>query len=102
MSSREFLRHSHDALLIDHQAVGVAEQLLGVGVDELHRLSPVLAVGVVVVHVRRHRAGPIEGDQGGDIVERVWGERADQARIGEDSSWNTPMVSPRLSSSKVG
>ena len=50
--------------------------------DELDRLSPVLAVGVVVVHVRRHRAGPIEGDEGGDIVERVGGERADQGPHG--------------------
>ena len=37
--------------------------------DELDRLAAVLAIGVVVVHVRRHRPRPIERDERGDVVE---------------------------------
>ncbi len=44
------------------------------------RLAAVLAVGVVVVHVGRHRARPVEGDQGGDVVEAGRGERPHQRR----------------------
>ena len=65
----DLLRHPHHRLLVDHQAVGVAEDLLEVRVQVLDRLAAVLAVGVVVVHVRRHRPGPVERDEGGDVVE---------------------------------
>jgi hypothetical protein len=95
----ELLRDPHHALLVDHQAVRVAEDLLGVGVEVLDRLAAVLAVGVVVVHVRRHRAGPVERDERGDVLEAVGASERMSARIGGDSSWNTPIVSPRAQSS---
>ena len=45
------------------------ERLLELGVDRVDRLAPVLAVGVVVVRVGAHRAGPIEGADSGDVGE---------------------------------
>ena len=56
----DLLGDRHDLLLVDDQAVGVAEDLrqrLGqLGVDRHDRLAAVLAVGVLVVRVRAHRA----------------------------------------------
>ena len=65
----ELLRHPHDRLLVDHQAVGVRQQLLGVGVEVADLLPAVLAIGVVVVHVGRHRPGPVQGNQGSHVLE---------------------------------
>ncbi len=42
------------------------------------RLAAVLAVGVVVVHVGRHRARSVQGHQGGHVVEGGRGQRAHQ------------------------
>ena len=39
-------------------------------------LAAVLAVGVVAVHVGGHRPGPVEGHQGGHVVEAGRGQRA--------------------------
>ena len=74
----EPLGHAHHVLLVDHQPVGVGQDLLGVGVEVGHPLAAVLAVGVVVVHVVGHGAGPVQGHQGGDVVEAGRGQRADQ------------------------
>ena len=76
--AREPLGHAHDVLLVDHQPVGVGQDLGGVGVDVLDPPAAVLAVGVVVVHVVGHRAGPVQGHQGGDVVEAGGGQGADQ------------------------
>ena len=65
----ELLGHPHYRLLVDHEAVGVSQDLLGIWVEVDYLLSPVLAVGVVVVHIGRHRAGPVQGDQGGYVLE---------------------------------
>ncbi len=43
-----------------------------------HRLTTVLTVRIVLVHVGRHGTGPVERDKGGDIVERVGHEGAHQ------------------------
>ena len=45
-------------------------------------LSAVLPVGVVAVHVGRHRPRSVEGDQGGDVVEGGGGERAHEGAHG--------------------
>ncbi len=74
----ELLRDAHHALLIDHQAVGVAEHLFRVLVEVLDRLAFVLAVGVVVVHVDAHRPRPIEREHGGDVLETVRRHRLEQ------------------------
>ena len=56
----ELLGHSHHRLLVDHQALRVAKQRLKIVVRVGDLLSPVLAIGVVVVHVGRHRTRPIQ------------------------------------------
>ena len=38
--------------------------------DRLHRLAAILAVGVLIVGIGAHRTRPVEGDEGGDVVER--------------------------------
>ena len=72
-------------LLVDAQPVGVAQHLLHVGVLVGDRLAPVLAVGVVVVHVGRHRPGPVQGLEGGDVLELRRGQRSHQVR-----AWGRP------------
>ena len=72
----ELLRHPHDRLLVDHQAVGVGQELLGVVVEVLDLLPAVLAICVVVVHVGRHRPGSVQGDQGGHVLEAGRGQGA--------------------------
>ena len=42
------------------------------------RLAAVLAVGVVGVHVRGHRARAVQRDERGDVLERRWAQRAQQ------------------------
>ncbi len=66
----ELLGHPHDRLLVDHEPVGVAKDGFELGVLVVDRLATVLAIGEVVVHVGRHRARPVQRDEGGDIVER--------------------------------
>ena len=80
--ARKLLRDGHDLLLIDDQAVGVAEDL-GEGLSELrmnghHRLATVLAVGVVVVRIGTHRPGSVEGEDGRDVLEGVRLHRAQE------------------------
>ena len=78
----ELLGHPHDRLLVDHEAVGVGQDVGEVRVFVGDRLAAVLAVGVVPVHVGRHGAGAVQGDQGGDVVERGGGERAHERAHG--------------------
>ena len=63
----------HDLLLVHDQAVGlgedVAQRLGQLRVDRLDLLPAVLAVGVVVVRVHRHRARPVQGVDGDDVLE---------------------------------
>ena len=80
--ARDLLGHPHDRLLVDHQPVGVAQDLLEVGVEVRDRLPPVLAVGVVVVHVRPHGPGAVQGDEGGDVVEAGGRQRAHEGPHG--------------------
>ena len=67
------LRDAHDLLLVDDQAVGLGEdlpqRLFELGVDRLDGLATVLAVGVVVVGVHAHRAGPVQRDDRDDVLE---------------------------------
>ena len=70
--------HPHDVFLVDHQAVGLAENFFQVGVVVGHRLLVVLAVGVVVVHVFAQRPRPIQRRQGRDVVERRRSEATHQ------------------------
>ena len=80
-SSSEYPASFCDAdqlLLIDHQPERRAEDLLEIGVIELHRLAAVLAVGVLVVPVLRHRARPVQRDHGGHVFEAGRAQRAQQ------------------------
>ncbi|CAB4853347.1 unannotated protein [freshwater metagenome] len=74
----KLLRHAHHALLIDHQAVRVAQHLPGILVEVLDWLALVLTIRVVVVHVHRHRTRAVEGHERGDVVERGGCQRAHQ------------------------
>ena len=74
----DLLGHPHDRLLVDHQPVGVAEDRFEVGVEVRDGLAAVLAVGVVAVHVGGHGARPVQGHQGGHVVEAGRGERPHQ------------------------
>ena len=71
----QFLRGALHLLLIDDQAVGRAEdlleRLLQLGVDRGDLLQLVLAQGVVGVRVGAHRAGPVERQHRGDVLEVV-------------------------------
>ena len=71
----QLLRRGQDLLLVNDQAVGVVQDLgqrLGQrGVDGDHRLAAGLAVGVLVVRVRAHRAGAVEGVDRDDVLEPV-------------------------------
>lgn len=63
----------HDLLLVDEQMEGVPEDrlegFLQLGVDGLDLLAPGLAVRVVHVGVRGHRAGAVQGEGGRDVLE---------------------------------
>ncbi len=98
----ELLRHPHHRLLVDHQPVRVAEHRAHVGVQVVDRLAAVLPVGVVVVHVGRHRPGRYSATSAATSSNSVGARARMRARIGPPSSWNTPMESPRRSSSSVG
>ncbi len=74
----DLLGDPHHRLLVDHQPVGVAEHVGEIVVVVDDRLAPVLAVGVVGVHVRRHRTRAIEGKQRGDVLEVGRAERSHQ------------------------
>ncbi len=78
----QLLRDRHHLLLIDDQAVGLAEHVLQglgeLGVDRLHRLASGLAAGVLVVGVGAHRAGPVERADRGDVLEGVGPHRPQQ------------------------
>ena len=76
--TREALCHPHHALLVDHQPVGVGQDVGSVVVEVLDPAPAVLAVGVVVVHVGRHRPGPVERHQRADVVEGGGRQGADQ------------------------
>jgi len=65
----EALRHAHHALLIDHEAVRVTQNFPSVRVKILDRLSSVLSIGEVIVHVDAHRTRSIQGDDGRDVLE---------------------------------
>ncbi|CAB4835646.1 unannotated protein [freshwater metagenome] len=76
--SGEALGDAHDLFLVDRQAVGAAENLLGVGVQVGDLLATVLAVGVVVVHVRGHGTRAIQGDERGHVLEAIGPHRTDE------------------------
>jgi len=97
----ELLGDPHDRLLVDHEALCVAQDGLQVLVQVADRLAPVLSVRVVVVHVGRHGPGAVEGDEGGDVVEAGRGELRMRARMGRPSNWKTPIDSPRWSMAKT-
>ena len=73
--ARQLLRDRHHLLLVDDQAVGLAQHLLErlgeLGVQRLDRLAAGLAAGVLVVGVRPHRAGTVERADRGDVLEGV-------------------------------
>ena len=73
--SSELLGNRHDLLLVDDQAVGIPQdrlQRLGeFGMDRHHGFTPVLAIGVVVVGIRTHRAGAVERQDRRDVLEVV-------------------------------
>ena len=74
----ELLGDPHHRFLVDHEAVGVGQEFLGIRVEVVHRLPAVLSIGIVVVHVGRHRPGPVEGHQGGHVLEARRGQRTHQ------------------------
>ena len=58
----ELLGYPHYRLLVDHEAVGVSQNFLGIRVEVDNPLSPVFAIGVVVVHVGCHWSRSVQGD----------------------------------------
>ena len=72
------LGHRHHLLLVHHDLIGVRQLVGQGGMKLLDRGPAVLSIGVEVVHVRPHRARPIEGDQCDHVVERVRLQRPDQ------------------------
>ena len=100
----QLLRDGHDLLLVHDQAEGSAEDLLErflqFRVDRDDFLDLVLAQGVVGVGVGAHGTRPVQRQDGGDVFEVVRLHQLQRAtRMGPPSSWNTPRVSPRASSS---
>ena len=63
------LRDAHDLLLVDHDAVGLAEDLLEARVEVLDLLTPVLALDVVGDQV--HGPRTVERIQGDQVLEPV-------------------------------
>ena len=72
----------HHRLLVEHQAVGVAEDRLHLRMQVGDRLTAVFQVRVVAVHVGRHRTRPVEGHERGDVVEARRRERAQRRAHG--------------------
>ena len=73
--SRQLLRNLHDLLLIHDQTEGrpqdVLKRFFQLRVDRSNFLTPVLTQRVVRMRVRAHRAGAIQGADGGDVFEVV-------------------------------
>ena len=63
----KFLRHSHDAFLVNHEPVGVTEHLRGILVKKARRLALIFEIRVVVVHVFSHWTRAVQRQNGGDI-----------------------------------
>ena len=66
----KLLRYSHDRLLVDHESVGVAKKFGKIVVQVVDRFTPVLAIGVIVMHVRSHGARSVERYKSGNVFER--------------------------------
>ena len=81
--ARELAGRLHDLLLVDDQAVGLAEdlgqRLRELGVDRRDVLLAVLAERVVGVAVDAHRPGPVERQHRGDVLEAVGLHQPQQA-----------------------
>ena len=92
----------HHLFLVDHHPVGFFQHLLEHGVKVGRLLPAVLDVDVLVDHAAVERARPVKRIGGDDVGEPV-GLHLDQevANARADSSWKTPLVSPRCKSSKV-
>src|SRR5579863_9482741 len=89
------LSNPEHRLLVDHQPVRIAQHLRQVGVQVGDRLTPVLAVGVIVVHVRCHRAGPVERNKGRNVPQGCWQQGPDQGpEVGAFQLENTDRVTP--------
>ena len=78
----EALRDPHHRLLVEHQAVGVPEDRLHIRVQVGDGLAAVLEVGVVTVHVGRHRARPVQSDERRDVIEARRCQRAQRRAHG--------------------
>ena len=76
------LRDPHHRFLVEHQAVGIPEDRLRVRVEVGDGLTAVLQVGVVTVHVGRHRARPVQGDERRHIVKARRRQRAQRRAHG--------------------
>ena len=80
--SRQVGGDLHDLLLVDDETVcgpqDRVEGLLELGVDRDDLLQAVLAQRVVGVGLRPHGAGPVEGADGGDVLEVVRLHQAQQ------------------------
>ena len=72
---RQLLGDLHDLLLVHDQTEGrtqdVLERFFQLRVDRSNLLTPILTQRVVGVRVRAHRAGAIQGADGGDVFEVV-------------------------------
>ncbi len=72
------LRHLHDLLLVDHDAVGVLQDLLEVGVEIADRGATVFAVGVFAVHPGAQRSRAVQRVERHEMVELLGAEIAHQ------------------------
>ena len=78
----ELLGDPHHGLLVNHESVGVREDFRGRRVQEFHLRPTHLAVGVGDVHVVFHRARPVEGHEGGDVIDVAGEQGAEQGAHG--------------------
>jgi len=91
------LRHLHDLLLVDHDAVGLAQDRLDARVGIAHLLAAVLARDEAGDQV--HRPGPVQRAQRDDVLERSGLASLSMRCMPGDSNWNTATVRACLSSS---
>src|ERR1051326_7483215 len=70
--TRKLLCELHDLLLIDDDAVGVAENLLHLRDEITHGLLAVVPQDELVHHAAVEWTRPVEGIQGREIFESLW------------------------------
>ena len=91
----EHLRGLHDLLLIDDDAVGVFENRFEQRMQIFDFFLAVFALDIVFGHAAIERAGPVQRQDGDQILKAIGPDACTViSRIPVLSSWNTPVVLP--------